>query len=72
MHSDNKNVTRNDNQKIKTVEVNPYTIQILELAGKDFKITVIRGACKKVPYIVDGTVNLCSHYEKQYGGSSEN
>ena len=74
MHSDNKNVTRNSKQKIKTVEVNLSTIQILELAGKDYKITVIRGCARKnpPPHIVGGTVNLCSHYEKQYGGSSEN
>ena len=49
MHSDNKNVTRNSKQKIKTVEVNLSTIQILELAGKDYKKTVIRGCARKNP-----------------------
>ena len=49
MHSDNKNVTRNSKLKIKTVEVNLSTIQILELAGKDYKITVIRGCARKNP-----------------------
>lgn len=41
MHSGDKNVTNNNNWKKLDHEVNPCAMQIVELAGKNFKITMI-------------------------------